>query len=143
MNTRLQLILIAGTLAFSGFLIRCLVRKRLHLKYCLVWIFAILMMLVSAIFSNLVGWIATLMGIKTPSNLIFVMYGLFTLLIVFSLTAIVSHMNARIFCLVQHQAILEERLRCLEERLRCLEEVQKKKESTFFIEKESQYESGI
>lgn len=137
MNARLQLILIVSTLAFSGLIIRCLIRKKLHLKYCLVWIFAILMMLISAVFPDLVRWITYLMGIKTPSNFIFVMYGLFMLLIVFSLTAIVSHMNQRIFCLVQHQAILEERLRSLE----------KIQQETGFREssarEESSYGSGI
>ena len=137
MNTRLQLILIASTLAFSGLLIHFLVKKKLHLKYCLVWILAILMMLVSAVFPNLVKWITGLIGIKTPSNFIFVMYGLFMLLIVFSLTAIVSHMNARIFCLVQHLAILEERLRNLEE-------LQKKEVcSDFSVQEESPYGPGL
>lgn len=115
MNIRLQIILIAGTLAFGGLLIYFLIKKKLHLKYCLVWIFAIIIMLISAASPGLIKWITKFIGIKTPSNFIFVVYGFFLLLIIFALTAIVSHMNARIFRLVQYQAILEERLRVLEQ----------------------------
>lgn len=114
MNIRLQIILIAGTLAFGGLLIYFLIKKKLHLKYCLVWILATIIMLISAASPRLIQWITSLIGIKTPSNFIFVVYGFFILLIIFALTAIVSHMNARIFRLVQYQAILEERLRNLE-----------------------------
>lgn len=114
MNTKLQIILIAGTLAFGGLLIYFLIQKKLHLKYCLIWILATLIMLISAVYPGLIKWITTLFGIKTPSNFIFVIYDFFMLLITFALTAIISHMNARIFRLVQYQAILEERLRNLE-----------------------------
>lgn len=115
MNIRLQIILIAGTLAFGGLLIYFLIKKKLHLKYCLVWIFATIIMLIFAASPGLIKWITKFIGIKTPSNFIFVVYGFFLLLIIFALTAIVSHMNARIFRLVQYQAILEERLRVLEQ----------------------------
>lgn len=115
MNIRLQIILIAGTLAFGGLLIYFLIKKKLHLKYCLVWIFATIIMLISVASPGLIKWITKFIGIKTPSNFIFVVYGFFLLLIIFALTAIVSHMNARIFRLVQYQAILEERLRVLEQ----------------------------
>lgn len=114
MNLKLQIFLILGILAFAGLLLYFLVRKKLHLKYCLTWIFAIVMMLLSAIFPGFVKQIAELMGIQTPSNFIFAVYGLFMLIIVFALTAIVSHMNIRIFRLVQHLALIEERLRKIE-----------------------------
>ena len=114
MNIRLQIVLIIGILAFTSLLFHFLLKKKLHLKYCLVWILAIAAMLVSVIFPNLVKWIAGLIGIQTPSNFIFAVYGLFTLVIMFALTVIVSHMNTRIFRLVQYQALIEERLRKME-----------------------------
>ena len=115
MDTKLQLVSIIGTLLFAGILLYYLVTKKLHLKYCLIWILAIIAMLISAIFPDMIKWLASQVGIKTPSNLIFVVYGLFMLLIVLTLTAIVSHMNIRIFRLVQYQAILEERIRKIEQ----------------------------
>ena len=42
MDTKLQLVLIIGTLLFAGILLYYLVTKKLHLKYCLIWILAII-----------------------------------------------------------------------------------------------------
>ncbi len=114
MNIRLQVSLILGTLLFAVILIRYLIKRKLHLKYSLIWIFAVVVLFVAALFPELIRMFASFMGISTPSNFIFIMFGLFSLLIIFTLTGIVSHMNARIFRLVQYQAILEERLRKLE-----------------------------
>lgn len=113
-NPKLQIFLITGILCFAGLLLYFLIKKRLHLKYCLTWIAAVIVMLFSALFPKAVKAMAELMGIQTPSNFIFVIYGLFNLVIIFTLTAIVSHMNMRIFRLVQHQALIEERLRSIE-----------------------------
>ena len=115
MNIRLQCILIVCTLLFAILVIRHLVKKKLHLKYCLMWICAIVLALLACIFPQAIDWCAGLFGIKTPSNFIFLLCGLVMLLLVVALTEIVSHMNARIFRLVQNQAILEERIRKLEQ----------------------------
>ncbi len=117
MDVRLQGVLISGILVFAGILLYYLIKGKLNLKYCLIWILAVVVMLFAAIFPGIVKWMATAIGIKTPSNFIFVLYGLFMLLIVFTLTAIVSHMNKRIFRLVQNQALLEARIRSMERRL--------------------------
>ena len=114
MDIKLQVVLIIGILIFAELLIHYLIKKKLNLKYCLIWLLAIAAMLVAALCPGIVKWMANMVGIKTTSNFIFVIYGLFMLLIVFSLTGIVSHMNNRIFRLVQNQAILEERIRRLE-----------------------------
>ena len=122
MDIRLQCILILCTLLFAVLVIRHLIKKKLHLKYCLMWIFAIVLALFASVFPQAIDWCAGLIGIKTPSNFVFFMFGLVMLVLVFALTEIVSHMNARIFKLVQNQAILEERIRKLEQE-------QKKEES--------------
>lgn len=116
MSVRLTAVLVTGILVFAVIFFYYLVKRRLNLKYCLVWILGILTMLVATLFPFLVRWIASLMGIKTPINAVFIIYGFLMLLIVFSLTAIVSHLNNRVFRLVQNQAILEERIRKLEKR---------------------------
>lgn len=113
-SIRLQIALLGGVLGFVWLLVHYLIQKKLHLKYCLVWILAVLAMLISIVFPKFIKWLAELMGIQTSSNFIFVVFGLFMLLIVFTLTAIVSHMNMRIFRLVQNQALLEKRLREVE-----------------------------
>lgn len=137
MNIRLQIILVTGISTFAGILTHYLVQRKLHLKYCLVWILATIIMFISALFPGIIKWITELVGIKTPSNFIFMIYGLFMLLIIFTLTAIISHMNVRIFRLVQYQAMLEERLRKIEQ-------LQEKISSLdFSISKENTYGQDI
>jgi hypothetical protein len=74
-------------------------------------------LLVLAIFPELVTVIGNLIGIETPVNTVYLFAILFELLIIFTLTAIVSHINVRIYSLTQKQAILEKRVRELEEKL--------------------------
>lgn len=115
MDVKLQICLILGTLLFGAIIICFLAKKKLHLKYTLIWLGADLVMLLAAIFYNITGKAADLVGIKSPVNFVFVVFGVFAILIIFMLTAIVSHMNARIFSLVQSVALLEERVRTLEQ----------------------------
>ena len=117
MNARLQVALIAGIVVFSFFIFRLLLKKKLNLKYTLLWLAMIITLLATVLMPTQIGEIADFLGFLTPVNFIFVLTGMFTLLILVSLTAIISHMNKRIFKLVQQQALLEKRIRDLEEML--------------------------
>ena len=114
MNQRLQICLIIGIMVFAIALFYFLVKRKLNLKYTLVWLATFVVLLLAALFPGIISKIAHMFGINTPSNFIFAVYGFFVLLIIFTLTGIVSHMNARIFRLVQTQAIMEKRIRDLE-----------------------------
>ena len=74
-------------------------------------------MLFAVIFPDVIFSLAHLLGIRTPSNFTFVVFGFFVLLIIFTLTGIVSRFNAQIYRLVQTQAIMEKRIRDLEKEL--------------------------
>lgn len=133
MNIRLQMCLIIGVLFFALILLYFLSKKKLHIKYSLVWIFAVVMMLIAALFPNLISFFSHLIGISTPSNFIFMICGLFALLIIFVLTGIVSHMSLRIFRLVQTQALLEKRLRELESQIKLVQDKEEdQNESSLF-----------
>jgi len=60
---------------------------------------------------------AKLLGIRTPSNAIFIVEALFSMLIILSLTSIVSLQMLRIRKLTQTQALLEKRVRDLEKKV--------------------------
>ena len=110
----LRIFLIASILVFLFFIVRYLTKKKLNLRYTLVWLAAVLGMLVLLAFPTIIKKIASLIGITMPVNAVFLFAGMFILLIVLTLTAIVSHMNSRIYKLTQMQAILEKRVRELE-----------------------------
>ncbi len=114
MNIKLQILLIIGTLLFGTLILRLLISKKIALRYSLIWILADIAMLCSALFPTVVDKISNLLGIKTPSNFIFVFGGLFALLIILTLTAIASTMNNQIYRLTQTLSLLEKRVRELE-----------------------------
>ena len=93
---------------------RLLISKKIALRYSLIWILADIAMLCSTLFPTVVDKISNLLGIKTPSNFIFVFGGLFALLIILTLTAIASTMNNQIYRLTQTLSLLEKRVRELE-----------------------------
>lgn len=114
MNIILQIFMIVCVLLFLGIIIHYLAKKKLNLKYSLTWLAAGIGLLVLAIFPQLVDMLGSMVGIAAPVNTVFLFAGMFMLLIIFTLTMIVSHMNNRIYRLTQMQALLEKRVRELE-----------------------------
>lgn len=114
MNTVLHIFLIVVVVIFTLVIIRYLTKRRLNLKYSLVWLAACFVMLVLAIFPSLVEKIGNLIGIATVTSTVFLFAVMFMLVIILTLTMIVSNLNNRIYRLTQLQAILEKRVRELE-----------------------------
>ena len=117
MTIKLTISLIIGVL-FYLFVIMVLIKKeKLNLKYTLLWLFTAVVMLIVALFPQIAVWISNLLGVQAPVNTIFVIEGLFVLLIILSLTSIVSSQMNRIRRLTQTQALLESRVRQLEAKI--------------------------
>lgn len=114
MNIVLHIFLIVVVVIFTLIIIRYLTKRRLNLKYSLVWLAACFVMLVLAIFPSLVEKIGSLIGIATVTSTVFLFAVMFMLVIILTLTMIVSNLNNRIYRLTQMQAILEKRVRELE-----------------------------
>lgn len=114
MESRLQIALILGVLIWGAVIIMLLKRRRLHLKYTLIWLAALAAMIIALIFPDTMEKIAHFFGIYSVVNFIFLIGGGFVLCILLTVSVILSHMNERIFTLVQKQGILEKRIRELE-----------------------------
>lgn len=114
MNTVLQVFFISAVVFFLAVTIYYLTKQKLNLKYSLTWLGAAVIMLILAVFPGLVEKIGSLVGIASVTSTVFVFAGIFMLIIIFTLTMIVSHMNKRIYRLTQMQALLEKRVRELE-----------------------------
>lgn len=121
MSLILQIFLIVCVLLFAAVIVRYLILKKLNLKYTLVWLLATVFMLAIAIFPQIITWLTHLLGIQVESNAVFFFAIIFLFLIVLTLTAIVSHMNNRVYRLTQMQALLEKRVRELEEQVKTSE----------------------
>ncbi len=116
MTVKLRVILIIGILVYLGIILNMIRKKKLNIKYSLLWIATAVITIVMAVFPKLPELIAKLLGIYSVVNMVFVVAAIFSLMIILSLTAIVSRQTDRIRALTQSQAILEKRVRELEEK---------------------------
>ena len=114
MNEEFRIILIVGIFAYIVVLAILMKKQRLNLRYTLVWLLMAVVMLIVSIFPQIAIWLAQIMGIASVVNMVFLLEGLFVLLILLSLTSIVSLQTNRIRRLTQTQALLERRVRELE-----------------------------
>ena len=89
--------LIALALVAIVVVIHAVNRRVLQLKYSLIWLLISLCLVIAALFPK----ITALVGIETPSNLIFFLAIIALLGICFSLTVIVSRQETRIKRLIQ------------------------------------------
>lgn len=88
-----------------------LVRKyRLELKYALLWIGLSVLFIVLAICPYLSFLIAYLLGIKTPSNAIYLLGIISLLMITFSMTISLSRMSNSIKDLTQELGLLRKKV---------------------------------
>lgn len=85
-----------------------IVRKgRISIKYSLVWLFSILIMLISVLIPNFMEAVAKLLGFEVLSNMIFSMIIVILMFVTISLTIIVSGQNEKIKLLIQEISLLK------------------------------------
>ena len=116
MSLALQIVLLVLVFIFLLAIIHLLRKGKLSLKYSLIWIFSSIILLIMIIFPQLSIQVSKWIGVEVPSNFIFMLEGIFVLVILISLTLIVSNQTSRLTRLPQAVAILERRIRDLEEK---------------------------
>lgn len=107
MNIKIQIIIAIGVLIALTVIVNMIRRKRLELRYALVWILVGVGILILDCFPELIGWISKQLGIASPVNMLFFMGFCFSLVIIFVLTMAMSRMSIRIKQLAQELAIYE------------------------------------
>lgn len=110
MSLRLQIIvgvIIVVSLLAIGNMVR---RRKLELKYALIWLLVGTIVLLFDIFPQLLSWVTRMMGIDLAVNMLFFMGFAFSLLIILTLTIAVSKLSEKVKRLTQEMALLEEKL---------------------------------
>lgn len=107
---RLQIIVAVFLCLVLLTLIRRIVKKILDIKYTLPWMVLIVVLLFVDIFPQLLVWIASIMGIQLPSNMIFLLAIIFLGVIVLYHTMIISKLNEMNKTLVQEVAMLKQKV---------------------------------
>ena len=103
MTYLLGLIAALVTLAFVVELLR---RGVLREKFAALWLLVSVSILILAIFPATLNWLADLLGVEVPSNLLFLMGGVLLLLVSVQLSHEVSRVEARTRRLAEEIALL-------------------------------------
>lgn len=114
MNIRTQIIVVAVTLIAIFLIVNKVRRKEIELKYSLLWILLGAGVILFACIPQLTSWLAGLMGIGQPINMLFFIGFCFAILIIFSLSVAISKLSTKVKKMAQEIALLEEKMKEIE-----------------------------
>lgn len=114
MNIRTQIIVVAVTLIAIFLIVNKVRRKEIELKYSLLWILLGAGVILFACIPQLTSWMAGLMGIGQPINMLFFIGFCFAILIIFSLSVAISKLSTKVKKMAQEIALLEEKMKEIE-----------------------------
>ena len=84
-----------------------LVRKKVSIKYALIWIMLFLILLIAVIAPGFLIWITHILGFKTASNMVISAIISVLIVITIALTVIVSNQDRKIRLLIQEISIIK------------------------------------
>jgi hypothetical protein len=111
MDSRVQGIAVVVTALLLFLVFELVRRRRLLERYALLWLMSAVVLLVLAAWSGLLEEVASLVGIATPSNALFVVGFAFVLALLLHFSLAVSRMSDQIKVLAQRLALLDEHVR--------------------------------
>lgn len=96
---RIEMLILALTVI--AVIVHSVNKKKMCVGYSLVWIFISILIITIAVFPGIVFWFCEILGIETPSNLVYLFGILALLMITFMQTGILSKQSERIKHLTQ------------------------------------------
>lgn len=122
MSLKMKVIVVTAVLVMLFLLVRMVKNKSISLKYALPWMLLCVGVGVFSVCTPFTSWVADILGIQVPSNMLFFMGFCFSLFLIFCTTLSLSHMSLRVKKLTQECALMEKELRELKERVKKGEE---------------------
>ncbi len=116
MSDKLRIVLILLVIATNLYSFRQIRQGKMSLNHTLLWIFVSLALLAVALFPEIATWMAGLLGIELPINMVFLFFSLFSIVLFIYLTNVISREGRINRRLTQEVALLERRIRELEAR---------------------------
>ena len=110
MSLRIQIIVIAVAALAIIFTIVLIKKEKLGIRIALPWLIVFVLIIIFAAIPSFMDWLAALIGIYAPINMILFLAGIFLMIIIYSLTMTVFSNRKKIRELVQKMAVLEEKL---------------------------------
>lgn len=110
MSLRTQIIVAAVVIIALFALSGMVKKKKIEMKYALIWYLLALVILVFDLFPGLLDKITAFMGVGLAVNMLFFMGFCFALVIIFVLTLWVSKLSVKVKQLTQELALLDKKL---------------------------------
>ena len=111
MDSKLQIVAIAGAVALLFIVLEMVRRRRLMERYALLWMLSATVILALSVWQDALNVMARQLGIASGPNALFLVALAFILLLLLHFSAAMSRLSDQSKVLAQRQAILEERLR--------------------------------
>ena len=110
MSFRLQIVVIVAMALILIYLIRQIFRKKLDIKYGIIWLGMSILIMVFAIWPNLLGKLSDLMGIASPVNMLFFIGLVLQMAAIYVLSRNVGVLLDKVRRMSQEIAILNKKL---------------------------------
>ncbi len=110
MNIKIQIIIGAFIVVALIIIVNMIRKKSLELRYALAWLIVGTGVLALDMFPGLISWMARIMGVFTPINMLFFLGFCFSLAIIFVLTIAISRMSIRLKDLAQELALFQKEI---------------------------------
>jgi len=105
MSPILRVLLIAGALLTAIFFVRLIRKRRLQIDHTIFWMLFSMLLLLIAIFPQIITWLAGILGFVSPANFVFLMIIFLLILRLFSVTLKISRLEQQVASLTQNLAI--------------------------------------
>jgi hypothetical protein len=115
MESRVQILAIAGAVGLLVVVLELVRRRRLMERYALLWLLSAVVILGLAVWQEALRKLAVAMGILAAPNALFFVAVAFMLLLLLHFSAAMSRLSDQSKVIAQRHAILEQRVRELEE----------------------------
>jgi hypothetical protein len=107
-STRVQIVAIIASAVLLFFVLELLRRRRLSEPYAILWLLCSVVLLVLAVWNDLLEEVAEFVGIATPANALFAVAFGFILLLLLSFSVVVSRLTRENKVLAQEVARLNQ-----------------------------------
>ena len=107
MNIKIQVFVALFIILALVIIINMIRKKSLELRYALAWLLVGISIFILDMFPQLITWMANIVGIGVPVNILFFLGFCFFLGIIFILTIAVSRMSIKVKNLAQELALFE------------------------------------
>ena len=110
MSLRLQLVIAFMDILAFAWIVNMIRKNKIDLRYALSWLFSLVILLILDAFPVIVYKMADLIGIDTPSNMVFFVGFLIFIVLIYTSTASISHLSNKTKKLTQELALLKKQL---------------------------------